>query len=114
MLQAEIISVQQDFAPRRKQSPEHGLAIAVLRNAIDSVEKHRFAEDNRSLRLFEEVRQWFLADASAGPYSFSSICDVLDLDSSAVRQRLRLAPERDLQLRPFRSQSTEVRSVRQR
>jgi hypothetical protein len=100
MLQAEIILAPPDFAPRRKQAPEQRLVIAILQEAIHSVQKYRFAKDRRGLRLFEEARRWFLAEASDWPYSFESICEVIDLDSNAVRQRLRLAPISQPELRP--------------
>jgi hypothetical protein len=79
MLQPNIILPSQHFGPRRRLTPEHGLMIAVLQDAIDCVAKHRYAKDNRGRRLFDEVTQWFLAEETDWPYSFECICAVLDL-----------------------------------
>ena len=93
LTQLNIILPSQHFGPRRKQAPEQRLMIAVLHDALDCLEKYRFATSSYGRRLFHEAKQWFLADETEWPYSFECICGVLDLDSNAVRQRLRVAPE---------------------
>lgn len=91
--QLDILLPSQHFGPRRMQAPEQRLMIAVLHDALDCLEKYRFATASHGRRLFHEAKEWFLADETAWPYSFECICGVLDLDSNAVRQRLRVAPE---------------------
>ena len=91
MTQSDIVLPSQHFGARRKQAPEQRLMIAVLHDALDCVEKYRFATGTHGRRLFREAQRWFLSDEPDWPYSFECICGVLDLDS--VRQRLRLAPE---------------------
>ena len=93
MTQSDIVLPSQHFGARRKQAPEQRLMIAVLHDALDCVEKYRFATGTHGRRLFREAQRWFLSDEPDWPYSFECICGVLDLDSNAVRQRLRLAPE---------------------
>ena len=93
ILQPNTILPSQYFGPRRRLTPEHGLMIAVLQDAIDCVAKHRYAKDYRGRRLFDEATEWLLAEETDWPYSFESICAVLDLDANAVRRALRL-PER--------------------
>ncbi|MGD0948095.1 MAG: hypothetical protein ABSA52_11750 [Candidatus Binatia bacterium] len=93
LTQPDIILPSQHFGPRRKQAPEQRLMIAVLHDALDCVEKYRFATIRHGRRLFHEAKQWFLADEADWPYSFECICGILGLDSNAVRQRLRVAPE---------------------
>ena len=93
LTQLDIILPSQHFGPRRKQAPEQRLMIAVLHDALDCLEKYRFAASKQGRRLFHEAKQWFLADETEWPYSFECICGVLDLDSNAVRQRLGVAPE---------------------
>jgi len=61
--------------------------VAVLHEAFDCVEKHRFSTSGMGRRLFHDAEQWFLAEQIDWPYSFESICGVLDLDSDAIRQR---------------------------
>jgi len=92
MAQPDIILPSQHFRPRNKQAPEHRLMIAVLRDALDCFEKHRFATNARCRRLFREAKQWLLSEETGWPYSFECICAVLDLDPNAVRQRLRSVP----------------------
>jgi hypothetical protein len=92
MAQFGILLPSQHFGPRRTQAPEQRLMIAVLHDALDCVEKYRFATDTRGRRLFGEAKQWLLADEADWPYSFECICGVLELDSNAVRQRLHVAP----------------------
>ena len=91
LTQADIILPSQHFGSPRKQAPEQRLMMAVLHDALDCLNKHRFATDSRGRRLFHETKQWFLAKGTEWPYSFECICGVLDLDPDAVRQRLRLA-----------------------
>lgn len=88
----DIILPSQHFGPRRKQAPEQRLMMAVLHDALDCLEKYRFATGAHGRRLFHEAMQWFLADETEWPYSFECICGALDLDSNAVRQRLRVVP----------------------
>ena len=92
ILQPDIILPSQYVGPRRL-TPEHGLMIAVLRDAIDCVAENRHAEDYPGRRLFDEATQWLLAEKADWPDSFECICGVLDLDANAVRRALRL-PER--------------------
>ena len=91
MTQPDIILPSQHFGPRRKQAPEQRLMIAVLHDALDCLAKSRSATDNRGKRLFRETTQWFLSPDADWPYAFECICEVLDLDSDAVRQHLRVA-----------------------
>lgn len=85
-----VLPSQYSGAPCR-QEPEQRLMIAVLHDALACLEKHRFATTGRARRLFDEARAWFLADEPEWLFSFEYICGVLDLDSTAVRERLRVA-----------------------
>jgi hypothetical protein len=74
--------------PRSKDAPEERLMIAILHDAFDCLEKHRFATARRERRLFHEAKRWFLAVGGDWPFSFEGICTFLDLDSATVRRRL--------------------------
>lgn len=74
--------------------------IAVLHDALDCIKNYRFATGYRGRQLFRAAKQWFLAEQTDWPYSFESICGALDLDSDAVRQRLRVAPPRHFTPQP--------------
>ncbi len=93
-VQPHVILPSQYFESRGRLTPEHRLRIAVLDDAIQCVEKYRFATNVRGQRRFHEARRWLLAEETDWPYSFEVICEVLDLDANAVRHRLRLARKR--------------------
>lgn len=64
--------------------------IAVLHDALDCVEKHRFAENDHDRQLFRDAAQWILAEQPNWLYSFECICGVLNLDVNAVRKHMRV------------------------
>lgn len=96
LAQLDVPRACRHVGPRRRQAPEQRLMSAVLTDAMECVEKNRFATDARRRGLFLSAERWFLVHESDWPYSFECICWVLGLDSNAVRTRLRLglAPQR--------------------
>lgn len=92
VMHPDVVLPSQYFAPQRNQAPEQRLMIAVLHDALDCLDKYRFATDTHDRRLFHEAMEWFLADDIEWPYSFECICSVLGLDATAVRQRLCIEP----------------------
>ena len=87
----DVILIQPSFgvpSRRPRQTPEERIRIAVLHDALECLERLRFAVSRRERRLFEATRRWFLSDDSEWPYSFERICAALDLDASTVRRRL--------------------------
>jgi hypothetical protein len=94
LLQPDLVLPVQHFNPPRKLAPEHRLMMAVVDDALRCIERHRCSTKARGRRLFQEVKEWLLAEDPHLPYSFEHICAVLDLDADAVRERLRLVPER--------------------
>jgi len=91
MVPFDIVLPVQHFEARHQPAPEQRLMVAVLQDALDCVAKYRVADDAQGQRLFREANQWLLAAGTDWPYSFESICAVLDLDLDAVRQRVRVA-----------------------
>jgi hypothetical protein len=57
IVQPNIILPSQYLGPCRRLTPEHGLMIAVLQDAIDCVTKLRYCKDYRGRRLFDEATQ---------------------------------------------------------
>ena len=58
----------QDLGPMpRKRAPEELLMIAVLNDALECLEKHRFATEFQACRLFRQARRWFLAGDTEWP-----------------------------------------------
>lgn len=105
----DVMLPAQYLDQRRKRSPEHRLMIAVLYEALHCLEKYRLASDVRGRRLFRDAEQWFLSEQAEWPHSFERICEALDLDSAAVRDRLRMAPRRGALRRPEASRRGRTR-----
>lgn len=88
LTQPEIVLPAQHAGMQRPKAPELRLLAAILQDALDCVEQHRFASDPQNRQIYFEARQWFLADETTWPCSFDSICQSLDLDPNAVRRQL--------------------------
>jgi hypothetical protein len=99
MMQLGSVPLAEHLVPRRKQAPEHDLMRAILQDALDCVEKYRFATDAQGRGRFREARQWFLADEIDSRYSFRWVSRILGLDSNAVRKHLPVAPKQRTVLR---------------
>jgi|GEM_PF-1631635 hypothetical protein len=70
-------------------SGEHRLFIAVLRDAIQCVQKHAYARDRKRQGLYQDAYGWLLSDDSAWPLSFVNVCDVLQMNPDYIRKGLR-------------------------
>lgn len=93
LFEPHVILPAQLLTPSKELTPERRLMAAVLADAVWCVEKYSSPTDARGRRLFLKAKQWLLASEPHWPYSFESICAVLDLDANAVRHRLRLSSE---------------------
>jgi len=74
------------------QQPEKRLMLAVLEDAVVTLYKHAGDDRARAQRLVREVLQWIEARNQRWPFSFENICAALNLNASALRQRLRRMP----------------------
>jgi hypothetical protein len=77
------------YSGLRSKAPEEQLLIAILQDAIECVEKYRFATDAEGQGEFHAAKRWLLADERDWPCSFARICEVLDINAVEVRARLR-------------------------
>jgi len=85
-LRAEYPSSQSDTPP------EHRLMIALVRDAVRSIEKYRHARDFRGKRLFAQDSDWVLSNDTGWIYAFLRVCETLNLDPDSVRIALGLLP----------------------
>src|SRR3954468_8093699 len=76
------------FASSRDLNPEKRLLVAVLENAIKSYRTFRFTGGRRVMK----VEEWIFSDDDNDTFSFRSICDILGLSPSRIRQLLRTWP----------------------
>jgi hypothetical protein len=68
--------------------PEQSLAIAVLEDAVRTLQRYTVADDRAARELVAEVDEWFACNDTDHPFAFVSICDVLALDVGYVRSGL--------------------------
>lgn len=91
LFQPDVMLPAQYFTLLRKQAahgPEYLLIIAMLQDAIDCFQKHRYASDENGRALFEDAREWIASEDRKWPFSFENICAVLNLDASYLRRGL--------------------------
>jgi hypothetical protein len=72
----------------RAISPERGLALAVMEQAITDLADQRFATGRRGQRLYWQAYDWVVADDREWPFSFVNLCDALGLQVEPARRRL--------------------------
>ena len=91
LFQPDIMLPAQYFTLLRKQAPqgpEYGLVIAMLQDAIECVQKYRFATDENGRALFEDARDWVASDDRKWPFSFENVCGILNLNADYLRRGL--------------------------
>ncbi|MGH7790133.1 MAG: hypothetical protein ACRERC_24920 [Candidatus Binatia bacterium] len=92
MLPAQYFAVLRKTAP---QGPEYQLVIAMLQDAIECVQKYRFATDENGRGLYEDARDWIASEDRRWPFSFENICGVLNLHPDYLRRGLFEQAERN-------------------
>lgn len=80
--------------------------LAVLEDALHTVLGARAGRCSEA-GLRDELR-WFMSEDRSHPFAFEVICDVLDLDASWLRRRLRENTRRD---RFYRSDRVQYRTA---
>ncbi len=91
LFEPDIMLPVQYFTLLRKRSPqgpEYLLVIAMLQDAIECVQKYRWATDENGRELFEDARDWIASDDRKWPFSFENVCGVLNLDADYLRRGL--------------------------
>ena len=69
-------------------SGEQRLMLAVLVDAINVLQSWKDGGSARKRRSFAEAARWVNIHGTSHPFSFDSVCDVLDIDSGLLRSRL--------------------------
>jgi hypothetical protein len=69
-------------------SSEQRLMLAVLIDAINVLHGWRRMGSARKRQAFAEAAQWVNTRGTDHPFSFDSVCDVLEIDSDVLRARL--------------------------
>jgi hypothetical protein len=66
--------------------PEKELMLAILEDAIKTLQDNRTASGGQKKRLFEETEEWFFSDDADWVFSFVSVCGALGLDPDYLRK----------------------------
>jgi hypothetical protein len=86
-----ILPIQ--FFPSRRAKPEmeleRRLAFAVLANAVRCFQLNLGAQGRRKIREFAEALSWLFETTDDGPFSFDSVCYLLELHPASLRRALR-------------------------
>lgn len=70
------------------RSAEFKLALAVLEQALEDLAKHRHARDNERRRLYRQAENWVLSNDRRWPYSFTNVCEILNVPSARIRTNI--------------------------
>jgi len=73
---------------RAQLDGERRLMMAVLEDAVNVFMKQVFATDPKARQLFVEAEKWITEDDRSWFFSFTNVCDTLDLDSDYLRSGL--------------------------
>jgi hypothetical protein len=68
--------------------PLRRLMIAMLVDAVRCFQTKFGARQQARRQEFEEVRSWIFSDKDNGPFSFTAVCDALEIDPKAIRKGL--------------------------
>ena len=68
--------------------PEKRLLLAILEEAVATVQRYVIDERRRGRRLYREAEAWVLSDDVSWPCTFRNICDALGIDPDYLREGL--------------------------
>jgi hypothetical protein len=72
----------------RKLEGEKRLMIAILKDAVECLEKYRGARSSSGRSNYENAIEWVEDTGTEWLYSFTNICDLLGFDPHYVREEL--------------------------
>jgi len=90
LFQPDTLLAEQYFDDRRGQSlaPEKRLALAILEDAILTLQHNHAARDGQKKRLFDQVQVWLFNVSDDWVFSFENICHVLEFNPEYIRKGL--------------------------
>lgn len=80
--------VLENLANKRILHGEEALMLAVLKSAMEDLEKYVHARDRKGKLLFSQAEEWLLERDSDLLFSFESICEVLRVQPDYLRKGL--------------------------
>ena len=91
LLEPDIVTPDQfaGLVKRRSwQDGERRLMAAVLLDGVETFHKYAFSESPEGRELFEEARCWVLDEEDFSLFAFETVCSVLDIDPTYLREGL--------------------------
>lgn len=91
LLQPDAIASDQFFNTLRRKTalePEKRLMLAMLEDAISSIQRNYDARNTRNARLFQEAKDWIVQEDADWVFSFENVCEHLGLNPAYVREGL--------------------------
>ncbi len=91
LLEGELVPADQFesiWHGSRPTNGENGLALAILQQAIDDLRNHRRASKPEFRRIYAKAYRWVTSEDRSWLYSFTSICELLDVEPEMMRSRL--------------------------
>jgi len=89
----------------RKLEGEKRLMIAILKDAVECLEKHRSSRSSAGKMSYQSAIEWVEDTDTEWLYSFSSICDLLGFDPNYLREQLLKRENRYIKPMPTRNLS---------
>lgn len=92
LIASEIVLPAQywDDAGDPRCEPEKRLMVAVLEEAVATLLNHSRCVSDVDREAVQEARRWIASNDRSGPFTFATICDVLELETSRVRQAIQI------------------------
>ena len=89
----------------RKLEGEKRLMIAILKDAVECLEKYRGSRSGAGKISYQSAIEWVEDTDTEWLYSFSSICDLLGFDPNYLREQLLKRENRYIKPMPTRNLS---------
>lgn len=67
---------------------EQRLMVAILRDAIECLQKHVHTQDIKGRRIFLDAQEWLIHEDSEWPFSFFNCCAALGMNAEYIRDGL--------------------------
>ena len=81
--------------PEPSDRPEIRLMIAVMEDAVATLQRYAHDPSSRHQKDFEETLDWIDSRDTSWPYSFENVCSALSFEPERLRRGMRAAACRD-------------------
>ena len=91
VLRPHLVLPAQFFPDRKRTDAAEGerrLYAAVLEDAVECFQKHRWSGSRRGSQLYREAEAWIFSDDASWPFAFVNVCEVLDIQPPFLRRGL--------------------------